>query len=436
MEVTVDYDKLYKPHHRQAIAHAAGETYVLYGGAMGGGKTIWLVNEIIQLCLDYPGNRVFLCRWENASFKRTTYLALLKFLDPKLISSHNKSDQVIRLINGSMIMYGGLKPSGGSNPIDRIKSMDLGAFAIDEASEIPYDFFLVLCSRIKRGFLEEVTKRRDVLYKGLLTSNPEPGWIRTEFIDNKVDDHIFIPALPADNPHLRSDYVEDLRRQFPPEWIQKYLEGDWDAFEGDNYLYPYRLLRDSVDVGLQEDKENIAYGLDVAEYGKDATVLVRRCGPVLQICWEHKKADLMSTCGHILMEMDGNGDNMETPIKVDAIGVGAGVASRLEEMGYNVIRIGGAERPDEHPYQIKFNNKRTELYWKFKEKLEKGEVDLPDNDKLLAELSCIKYDVLSDTVSVWSKQKLRKDRVNSPNMADAVIYAYSDIGGEPMVRWI
>ena len=57
----IHLEERYVPHEKQRQAHTAGERYVLYGGAMGGGKSVFLVNEAIQLSLDHPGNVGLLC---------------------------------------------------------------------------------------------------------------------------------------------------------------------------------------------------------------------------------------------------------------------------------------------------------------------------------------------------------------------------------------
>ena len=106
--VKIDLRKLYKPFEQQVKAHTASERYVLYGGAIRGGKTVWLVNEALQLSLECPGNVGWLCRQELTAFRRTTQKTFEKFIPSEIIAQHHKTENWYRLVNGSMIYYGGL----------------------------------------------------------------------------------------------------------------------------------------------------------------------------------------------------------------------------------------------------------------------------------------------------------------------------------------
>ena len=100
----------YMPTERQFVAHNAKERYKLFGGAMGGGKSVWLVCEMIQLMLEYPGNRGVLCRYHLSDLKNTTLVSFFKMVPEGLLNdaSHNKSERIITFPNGSQILYMGL----------------------------------------------------------------------------------------------------------------------------------------------------------------------------------------------------------------------------------------------------------------------------------------------------------------------------------------
>ena len=212
----------YIPTERQLEAHERSEMFKCYGGAMGGGKSVWLCAEGIQLSLDFPGNVGYLCRKTYTDFKKTTLPILLEMIPPKIIKNYNKTDGEIDLVNGSKIILGHLED------LNKLKSLNLGWYGIDEATDTTEEFFLMLNTRLRR-------KVPGIKYHGLLATNPEPGWVKDRFVDpqaqgNPLRNHIFVPALPKDNPHLPDSYLEAFDHM-PPLWRAKYREGSWDVFD-------------------------------------------------------------------------------------------------------------------------------------------------------------------------------------------------------------
>ena len=117
--------------------------------------------------------------------------------------------------------------------------MTLGWFGIDQADETTETHFNMLAGRLR-------LRLPNIHYKGLLTCNPSPGWLKQKFVEQKLDDHIFIQSLPKDNPYLPEDYESGLRKIYPPEWVASMLEGDWNALEGGNFLFQYRYIKAAV----------------------------------------------------------------------------------------------------------------------------------------------------------------------------------------------
>jgi len=218
----------YEPTFRQWDAHLAEERFKLYGGAMGGGKSVWLCAEAIWLSMNYPGNRGYLCRHHLVDVKRSTLVTFEKTVPAGAIMRHMMDDRIIEFWNGSQVIYGGL---GSEEDLERIKSTEFGFFCIDEATETYEAMFTLLASRLRWKLSDGSIPP----YYGLLASNPEPGWVKKRFVDNSHADHCFIPALPKDNPHLPAGYDAGLRKMFPEEAAKRYLDGSWDIFEGQIY---------------------------------------------------------------------------------------------------------------------------------------------------------------------------------------------------------
>jgi PBSX family phage terminase large subunit len=402
---------LYEATDRQDLFHHAPEMFKLYGGAMGGGKTVALCAEGIALSNDYPGNRGYICRHTLTSFKKTTFLVLDAMLQrSSLIAKHNQSDHVYSLRNGSTIFYGGL--GDDTNAIEALKSMELGWFGIDEASETTEKFFLMLASRLR-------LKLPNIQYFGIMATNPDPGWLKQRFIDRHDPNHVFIPALPKDNPYLPADYVERLRAVFPDDWQARFIEGDWAAFEGTSNVFPYQAIQAAVERDLPEGKP-IEDGVDVARYGDDESVIAVRKGPVGRIKKTFRENDLMQLTGEIIQ---AKAEDKAEALKVDADGMGGGVVDRLREQGHAVVEIHGGGKASNSE---KFKNSKAEIHWAFRDRLIAGDIDLPDDLELKAQLTSITYRVTSSgQLEITPKEEMKRKGLKSPDRAEAMIYAFA-----------
>jgi len=430
--VKLTYDP--RGNRQQMLAHAALEQYLLYGGAWGGGKTAWLINECIRLSLKFPGNRGFLGCRDFTDFRDNAMLQLIKFLPNELYLKerggvHHQTDHYIRLNNGSTIMYGGL-----GNDIEAVKAIsnmpELGWFAIDQAEQITENQFLLLCGRLRLNI-------PGIKYRGLLTANPEPGWLRDRFIENKLDDHIFIPALAKDNPYLPGGYVEGLKKQYSnnPDMVKRMLEGDWDVTTGTNYLFLYSQIREAVNRNLETSGNKVA-GVDVSRYGDDETVWTLRQGDkVIDIeSWIHQ--DTQYSAGRI-----GRLIRQHKPIvtNIDVIGVGAGVFDPLKTEGYSVKEINVGEAPLDKELYV---NKRAEYFSQLQTKFEEGTIDIPDHAKLTSQLSSIRYEYKNTKLQIESKESARRHGLKSPDFADSLMLAFinsdmddGNFGVIPVTYW-
>jgi hypothetical protein len=173
---------------------------------------------------------------------------------------------------------------------------------------------------------------------------------------------------------------------------------------------------------------------DIARFGEDETVIMRREGGWLRTYCAHHKADTMTTTGHIVNAMrdidDKQGKNDWVSAVVDVPGVGGGVVDRLVELGLPVIPYNGGEAPFDRE---RFVNARAEDYWTLREIFESGEVDIdPEDDKFAAQLGSIKWTVDSrGRIKIESKDDMRRRGLPSPDRADtaAMLFSGGALGG-------
>lgn len=177
----------------------------------------------------------------------------------------------------------------------------------------------------------------------------------------------------------------------------------------------------------------VEIGVDVARFGADKTVIAVRRGSKVMPLKVYGKQDTMATAGAVIAEQRAVG---ATAIKVDVIGIGAGVVDRLKEQGYPVRGINVAEAAVDPE---RFANLRSQLWWALRERLNPDPkvnpdpVALPPDDELLADLSGVQYKITSrGQLEVERKEDMKKRLGRSPDRADAVVLAFAQTVGEPL----
>lgn len=195
-----------------------------------------------------------------------------------------------------------------------------------------------------------------------------------------------------------------------------------------------------VDAAVKRDiaidpGEPIVYGLDVARFGDDRTVLCKRQGNVvLEFKW-WAKADTMETVGRVMAEA-----KLDQPaqICVDSIGVGAGVADRLRQLGFNVRDVNVAEAAAMNPTAQRL---RDDLWLQIKDWLQSRAVKLPDDDRIKQDLKAPTYSFAANgKIVVEPKAMMKKRKLPSPDYADALGLTFASdaamIGGRGGSLWV
>jgi phage terminase large subunit len=141
----------------------------------------------------------------------------------------------------------------------------------------------------------------------------------------------------------------------------------------------------------------------------------------------------MGVVGWVINEVGGD---KTVEICVDSIGLGAGVADRLREQGYNVRDVNVAESSPLNPQAFKL---RDELWLSVKDWLNTRACKLPKSDELRLELTACGYGYASNgKVKVESKADMKSRLRMSPDLADALCLTFAGqaamIGGRA-IAW-
>jgi hypothetical protein len=103
------------------------------------------------------------------------------------------------------------------------------------------------------------------------------------------------------------------------------------------------------------------FGVDVARFGDDQSVILRRHGRKVEEIHKFRGLDTMELSAKVAEYI-----NIYKPDHtfIDEVGVGAGVVDRLKQLGYSIIPVNSANKADD---ERQWSNKRAEMWGRMKE---------------------------------------------------------------------
>ena len=231
-----------------------------------------------------------------------------------------------------------------------------------------------------------------------------------------------IPSTDSSNvsPEWCEDRAKDWGKGSP--LYQCRVDGDF-ADAGEGVLFPLPLIEAAVNREVETDTGD-ALGVDVARSAAgDLNCVARYHRGRVEIVATWRSPDTMETVEKVTHVVTLTGCKH---LAVDVGGVGGGVVDRLRQLGHDVhaVHFGGASDDPQ-----RFRNWRAAAFWGLREAMEKGEVSLPDDDELRADLSALRYQFNADgRIQIEGKDDCRKRLGHSPDRADAVVLALAKVG--------
>ena len=401
----------YKPTGKQLLAHSIANDplikYLLYGGAKGGGKTVWLCWQSLFFCMRNPGIRGWMGRKKGKHFRESTLVTWMREIPPELYDIRDNSKEACINLPGfkSTIMFGGMD---AEDVVDKFNSMEVGFAAIDQLEELELQDYGSICGALRQ---------KGMPGKFIASANPRANWCRDKFIHNPAEGYKFVQALPGDNPHLPPDYSKRLADafEFRPELLRAYLYGDWEQLSGEDIVIPYSITVQSAKTEINPTGKRFI-SCDVARFGDDETVIYVWDGcKVIETDITGQK-DLMDTAGRIFSLYTKFGCER---VFIDAIGIGAGVCDRLSELGVSVFPVVSSESSSDD----KFLNLRAEVWFYAAELLAGKKASIPNDPRLFADLSSATYQFASNgRIKIEAKDEIKKKLGRSPDRGEALVY--------------
>ena len=175
---------------------------------------------------------------------------------------------------------------------------------------------------------------------------------------------------------------------------------------------------------LPAEDEALVLAVDVARFGSDRSVILKRRGRSVEEIRTFQRLDTMQLAGWVAAAIQ---EFQPERVCIDEIGVGAGVVDRLREQGYQVrgINVARSARQDNV-----FANLRAEGYWRLRDLFAGGSITIPRDNRLMGELAALRYSYDSQgRILMESKEAMRQRGQPSPDVADALMLAFVDLPG-------
>lgn len=393
---------------------------VLYGGAKGGGKTYlfclwmfawtdWIMKFFDLKASKYPLPVGFVGRKRAVDFSDTT-LETFKKIIPHTKFEIRTQDKEIIFQNKAKVLFGGLDDQEN---INKFNSAEFAFFGIDQAEETDRTDVSVLQAtlRLKYNGLRPP-------YKELYTANPADCWLKEAFVYGKQKDGIFVPALPSDNPHLPENYIDTLQRSFgyDEKLLKAYRDGNWELLQGDNVLISSIHIEQLKGELIVRSGIKRVISCDPSQGGDECVIYIFENTKIVETEILHEK-DTMKIAGRL--DFLCRKYSVYNVI-VDSIGIGAGIADRLEENNNDVYRINSASRSSDE----RFANLRAEMWFYLAESIRDKKIEYPEDEELRRQLCSVRYEVANSNgrIQLEPKDKTRKRLGRSPDRADAYIY--------------
>lgn len=236
----------------------------IFGGGFGNGKTTAAVIKALQLARDYPGSNGLIARSTYPKLNDTIRKEFLAWCPSAWIARKNLSqDNVVQLKNGSVINFRYIQQGGKNNEssTSNLLSATYDWVVVDQVEdpEITYKDFLDLLGRLRGQTLYSGT---DTTMPGsgprwmILMCNPTRNWVYRKLVKPVQDYHkgIMNPDLLVDETtkepiidlfegstyenknNLPADFIEGLESSYKGQMRERFLMGEWGAYEG--LIYP------------------------------------------------------------------------------------------------------------------------------------------------------------------------------------------------------
>lgn len=225
----------FTPKQTLAINAVESEKYnfILFGGAIRGGKTFWGLGTLLVLCTVFPRSRWVVIR-QNSEKIRTTTIPSFKKINPS--GTLRQSPYEYTHPNGSVILFKS-ENYALDKDLDWMKGLECNGFLFEEINECQHKTLNKAFERSGSWIIpNSIHQPKPII---LATCNPTFGWVKEIIYDPYKNNTLnpkwlYIPSKITDNQdkngvsYLPESYLESLKNMPKFEYMV-FVEGNWDV---------------------------------------------------------------------------------------------------------------------------------------------------------------------------------------------------------------
>lgn len=399
----------YQPHEYQVEIHRRLKRFSVLVCHRRFGKTVLAINELVDKGLRSPrsDSRFGYVAPYLKQAKSVTWDYLKVFTQNIPGCHYNESELSIRFLHGPTIRL------FGADNADAMRGAYFDGVVMDEVADMkPFVWGEVVRPMLadRKGWALFIGTPKGVnlffeLYQRALT-NPE--WYAG-----------FYSILETDGALVDMAEIEQARGEMSDAQFRQEFLCDFQA-ASDNILVKMDDIITSCGKHYHHREYNFApkiLGVDVARFGDDRSVILKRQGLFAQEPTVFQDIDNMQLAGHVAQQID---TWQPDAVFIDG-GRGEGVIDRLRQLGYDVVEVqfgGKALNP-------RYTNKRSEMWGEMNEWI-KGGGAMPNNMELKNDLATVTYSFdAANRLKLISKDELKKQGIASPDVADALALTFA-----------
>jgi PBSX family phage terminase large subunit len=425
MEHKIDFRPTKKQDEVFKLFNDSTTTEVVYGGALGAGKSYLIASLLVMKCLQHEGIRIGLARNNITTLKKTTVTSIMEVMQDWGVTgeyySYNSQAGIIKFWNESEIVLIELDYLPSDPQYTRLGGQLLTFGVIDEAGEVPAKGKEIFQSRIGRWQNAKLNIKPFLL----MTCNPSKNFLFTDYYRPYKEDKLkqyqkFIQALPSDNPYLSKEYIENLKNTLSFGERRRLLGGEWEFADDETSLFKYEDVIYAYDTTFNNNTDKtMRLSCDIA-FSSDKCVYIIWEGlniMKIHITPKNDTTTVEQTIKNLCNDYTIRTDN----ISYDADGVGLYLkqyfpsAKEIHNGGKTILNDG-------------YSNLKTELYFKLSELLKDGKIKIYEDryqQDIIDELSVIRHkprESMDNKIQLISKLEMKKILSYSPDIADAMAY--------------